>query len=208
MVTLMVSPVIRVPFASHICIYPTISKWCVLLSPRCHNFGWKINHLNHLNHLNKLDEKFIERNATSLDSNRTWIKRISPEFLFIFWIINFFFWLYFISFHAIRIWFGFWPTGTLDSQSSNDESRPSTHPDEYSQQQQSPPKRFVNVEKYLDESSSDSGSPLKTLHDIRYVDPILSLFRSIFTIVRPYENYRFYVKCRDRHRPLLRKQKK
>lgn len=59
--------------------------------------------------------------------------------------------------------------GTLNSQSSNDESRPSTHPDEYSQQ---PQKRFINVEKYLDESSSDSGSPLKTLHDIRYVDLI------------------------------------
>lgn len=53
--------------------------------------------------------------------------------------------------------------GALNTQSANDESRPSTHPDEYAQ----PPKRFVNVDKYLDESSSESSSPLKTLHDIR-----------------------------------------
>lgn len=54
--------------------------------------------------------------------------------------------------------------GPLNSQSSNDESRPSTHPDEYAQP---PPKRFINVDKYLEESSSDSNSPLKTLHDGR-----------------------------------------
>lgn len=54
--------------------------------------------------------------------------------------------------------------GTLNSQSSNDESRPSTHPDDFAQP---PQKRFVNVDKYLDDSSSESTSPLKTLHDIR-----------------------------------------
>lgn len=59
--------------------------------------------------------------------------------------------------------------GALNSQNANDESRPSTHPDEYAQP---PPKRFVNVDKYLDESSSESNSPLKTLHDIRWVDLI------------------------------------
>ena len=56
-------------------------------------------------------------------------------------------------------------TAALANQSVNDESRPSTHPDEYAQPPL--PKRFVNVDKYLDESSSESNSPLKTLHDIR-----------------------------------------
>lgn len=122
---------------------------------------------------NRLNEKFnwekYQLSLAQIELWFDWVKQISLEFLFVFWIINYFL-LRFISFHAI---------GTLNSQSSNDESRPSTHPDEYSQQ--SPPKRFVNVEKYLDESSSDSGSPLKTLHDIRYVDPIPFLFRSNFT---------------------------
>lgn len=57
-----------------------------------------------------------------------------------------------------------WKLGALNSQSSNDESRPSTHPDDYAQP---PPKRFVNVDKYLDESSSESNLPLKTLAEIR-----------------------------------------
>lgn len=112
-----------------------------------------------------------------------WIKQISLEFLFIFSIIIHFL-RHSVSFHVTLI-------GTLNSQSSNDESRPSTHPDDYSQQQ-TPPKRFVNVEKYLDDSSSDSGSPLKTLHDIRYVDPIL--FHFVLILPRA---LRYFMKIMD-----------
>lgn len=91
------------------------------------------------------------------------------------------------SFHLIYNHFTL-RLGTLNNQGSIDESRPSTQPDEYLQQ---PQKRFVNVEKYLDESSSDSGSPLKMMvHDIRWVDPILLMLSFI--------SHTVLYQCRDR----------
>lgn len=53
---------------------------------------------------------------------------------------------------------------TPDYQSSNDESRPSTHPIENIQQTN--PKRFINVNKYLnDRSSTDYSSDEKISND-------------------------------------------
>lgn len=46
--------------------------------------------------------------------------------------------------------------GALNTQSDNDDTRPSTYPTENIQP---PQKRFINIDKYLDESSMDSSTP-------------------------------------------------
>lgn len=66
--------------------------------------------------------------------------------------------------YCLRCIFHFRNSGAPDYQSSNDESRPSTHPVDPTL---SLPKRFVNIDKYLEEGSSESNTPVKTSHDIR-----------------------------------------
>lgn len=49
--------------------------------------------------------------------------------------------------------------GALNTQSDTDDTRPSTYPTENTQL---PQKRFINIDKYIDESSMDSSTPERT----------------------------------------------